>query len=112
MRSATVTPWQARLALIAFLVVGMGITANLLLLQERRAATAPVKAQPPRAAREHARTDVSPAPEVTKPQPAAAAARARPAGAGPGKAISPRPGARAKSTRTARQPPATTASTR
>jgi len=103
-----VTPWQARLALVGFLVVGSGITANLLLLQERRASTPTVKGQPLRAVPDapvRARTLASPRLE-TKSQPAVATAPARPATAGNGKASSPRPVPRAK------RAPAATASTR
>jgi len=108
-----VTPWQARFALVGFLLVGSGITANLLLLQERRVAATSVKGQPPRAAPNapvRARTLPSHGPE-TKPQPAVAAPHARPAPAGTSKAASRRPVERSKKERGAR-PPATTASAR
>ena len=43
------TPWQARFVVIGFLVIGAGIAANLLMLQEAPIATSAIKPKPARA---------------------------------------------------------------
>jgi hypothetical protein len=107
-----VTQWQARLALVGFLAIGAGIATNLLLLQERRTATASIKPQTPRAVPEapvRARAVASQDPE-TKSPPAVSAPRIQPATASNGSA-SPRQSGRRKKARAQRRP-AITASTR
>jgi hypothetical protein len=108
-----VTPWQARLAVVGFLAIGAAISANLLLLQERRTATTSVRPQVPRATPDIAvrtRAVASQGPE-TKSVPPTAASRMQPVIAGSNSAGSRQRTERGKKVRNARSP-ATTASTR
>lgn len=45
------TPWQARLFLLGFLLVGSAIAANLLVMQDAKVATSALKQKSPLAAR-------------------------------------------------------------
>jgi hypothetical protein len=46
-----VTPWQARLSVLGFLLVGSAIAANLLLMQDAKVATSALKPKSPPAVR-------------------------------------------------------------
>lgn len=48
------TPWQARLSVLGFLLVGSAIAANLLLMQDAKVATSALKQKSPPALRAEA----------------------------------------------------------
>jgi hypothetical protein len=107
-----VTPWQARLFLLGFLMIASAIAANLLVMQDAKVATSALKQRSPPAARAEASPRARSAPErrdaksvvETKPARPETSSKPKPS---PGKA----PVARAKGDKPSR-PPQTTASTR
>jgi hypothetical protein len=103
------TPWQARLALLGFLLLASAISANLLLFQGERSGSLAARPKPEPAGERAARPRTAPA---HRAEPRSASAEKSPAASAPGRAPKRRVAAEpARSDRGARQP-STTASTR
>lgn len=107
------TPWQARLFLLGFLLLGSAIAANLLVMQDAKVATSALKQKSAPAARSEGPPRLRPSsPERRDAKPVADTKPARPdATPKPRPAPSKAPVAPAKADKPAR-PPQTTASTR
>ncbi len=56
------TPWQARLSVLGFLLIGAAIAANLLLMQDAKVATSALKQKSPPALRAETPARVRPTP--------------------------------------------------
>jgi hypothetical protein len=108
-----VTPWQARLFLLGFLLIGSAIATNLLVMQDAKVATSALKQRSPPAAR----ADAPPRARPATPERRDAKAMAETKPARPETAPKPKPSPSkapvipAKADKSAR-PPQTTASTR
>jgi hypothetical protein len=74
-----VTPWQARLSVLGFLLIGSAIAANLLLMQDAKVATSALKQKSPPALRAETPARVRPTPpERRETKPVAETKPARP----------------------------------
>jgi hypothetical protein len=98
-----VTPWQARFAVVGFLLIGSAIAANLLMFQEAKMATSAIKPKMERSKQPESIARKAPPPEQREAKtPATAAPKpARAATAPPAKA---RPETRKPVAKSARTP--------